>query len=330
MAIDISKLNSKTENEGTTEAGRLTALDWNTLVDAVAENQRAVAGTIKGITYNGTDYTKVVNGMLEMNVVDTTGRDTRFEFVTRPASTIAKGSECVVEFKIIDQVPSDEDASDFVPFQSPGTINFYVDGRRVGRVNNVFPYGYNGKQETIKFDFAKATNLSTKEDGNLLKIEYTNSGKVIESPLTVNVMDLSITAKVKNVYTSENKPEFEVTVRGAECNLYVKIDNTPLVAGSLGEALPINTTPLQSNIPYLVTTEEISVVSSALEHGVHTLEIWAKPANEDYSNVSTKRQLQLLYLLSLMVLNLKNMISYLLAITHILLVLIVQIKLLFQ
>ena len=288
MAIDISKLNSKTENEGTTESGRLTANDWNTLVNAVAENQVAVAGTIKGITYNGNNYTKVVNGMLEMNVVDTTGRNTKFEYITVPNSNIAKGSECIVQFYVVDQVQSDNDASVLVPYENPGTVTFYVDGKQVGRVNGVYSKGYKDS-EPIKFDFAKATNLSTKADGNTLKVEYTNNGVVIERIFNVNVIDLNITANVKTIYTSEDKPKFVVTVRGAQCKLYVQVDDTYVVGKNNVSTEDLYYDIVASNNPKTILTEDIeNNVSTAFTHGIHTVKIWATPSDENYDNVSTK------------------------------------------
>ena len=82
MAKDISGLIPKKENGGTTDEGRLTAKEWMTLVEAVQENQDAVKGAIKGIRYNKNTLYNTVdeNGILDMVVADSSGRNVEFEF----------------------------------------------------------------------------------------------------------------------------------------------------------------------------------------------------------------------------------------------------------
>ena len=141
MAIDISNLNNKVENEGTTTSGRLTADEWNKLVSAVGEVQSKVAGTIKGVTYNGVNYTTVKDGMLEMNVVtDSSGRDTKWEFIETPKTTISKSSSCIVKFNVIDQKPKTDGTSGFEPFNNPGKVIFYVDNKKVGEKNHLLSF----------------------------------------------------------------------------------------------------------------------------------------------------------------------------------------------
>ena len=88
MAIDISGLLGKTENDGSNDYGRLTAAEWNKLVQAVEENQKAVNGAMKGINYNGTEYKDVKNGILQMTVLGDLGRTVKFEWLQNPPDTI--------------------------------------------------------------------------------------------------------------------------------------------------------------------------------------------------------------------------------------------------
>ena len=104
MAIeyDISGLLGKTENEGSTDAGRLTAKEFNTLVQAVGEVQTKVEGTIKGIKYNGgaeeggqTFTTIDDKGFLMMTVADSSGYNLT-SYITKPPTFIARGSACPI------------------------------------------------------------------------------------------------------------------------------------------------------------------------------------------------------------------------------------------
>ena len=180
MAIDISGLLNKRENEGSTDEGRLTAKEWNTLVQAVEENQRAVNGAMKGINFNGTEYKDVKEGILQMTVLGDTGRNIKFDWIQTPPETISKGGECVIKFNVIDQQKDDNDASQLIPYDQPGKVNFYVDEKLVGSVSGVYDPEYSKYTGPVKFDFSKATTLSTKTDGNTLKVEYTNSNYLTE------------------------------------------------------------------------------------------------------------------------------------------------------
>ena len=278
MAIDISNLIPKTENEGSTDAGRLTAKEWNTLVQAVEENQKAVNGAIKGINFNGTPYTKVEDGILQMTVVDTSGRKTKFEWVQSPVyptmqNVISKGGSCIVEFTVYDQVQSDVDASELVPYDNPGKVTFYVDDKQVGTVNNVYTPGFSAYTGPIKFDFGKATTLSTKADGNILKVVYTNSGVTIDRTFTVYVLDLSINAEIKNVYTTDDTPNIKVTVRGSDCNLYAMVDNENLLEDSEGNPMSIGN--VINGVPFYINSQ----LSDYNTHGIHTIKIWGESTN---------------------------------------------------
>lgn len=67
MATDISNLGSKIEDGGKTPSGKLTALEFNTLVRAVQENQNSV----KTISYNsGVKLKPDENGNVDIIVTD--------------------------------------------------------------------------------------------------------------------------------------------------------------------------------------------------------------------------------------------------------------------
>lgn len=276
MAIDISNLLDKTDNNGSTPNGRLTSGEWKQLVQAVQENQKAVNGTIKGVTYNGTDYKTVdENGMLIMNVLDITGRDTKFDWIQQPLppnNTISKGGSCIVEFSVIDRVKDENDASQLVPYYNPGKVTFYVDDKQVGVVNNVYSKDYPSYTGPVKFDFGKAAKLSTKAEGNSLKVEYVNNGVIINKIFTVYVLDLSIDVEnFKTVYTSEDKPDIYVVVRGSDSKIYASVDDDMIVNGETSRD------GIRFNIKDAFETHN--------QHGTHTFKTWASPIG--YENVVT-------------------------------------------
>ena len=274
MAIDISGLLNKRENEGSTDEGRLTAKEWNTLVQAVEENQRAVNGAVKGVNFNGTEYRDVKDGILHMTVLGDTGRNIKFDWLQSPPETISKGGSCVVEFNVIDQQKDENDASQLVPYDQPGKVNFYVDEKLVSTVTGVYDPKYSKYTGPVLLDFSKVTTLSTKSDGNSLKIEYVNSGAVISKYFTVYVLDLSITVDNFNtVYTTDSKQDIRVTVSGAECKLYASVDDeTPYM---------IDGETIRPNVPFSINNQ----FDSYNTHGIHVLKIWAEPIS--YEGVRT-------------------------------------------
>lgn len=282
MAIDINGLLNKTENGGTTAAGILSAKEWNTLVQAVGENQNAVNGAIKGITFNGTDYKQVSNGMLIMNVVES-GRSVKFNWIQNPSknNVISKGSSCIVEFNVIDQLPSDDDASVLVPYHNPGTVTFFVDDKQVGMINRVYSEGADGYTGPVLFDFSKATTLSTKPDGNRLKIEYNNNGEIKQEIFTVYVLDLSISVDIESVYNSDNVPNIGVTIRGGNGNLYAKVDNENLNSDGDGNILPVGS--FTNSVPFYIK-DQLTRFNS---HGIHTIQIWGEV---EYSNTIVRTE----------------------------------------
>jgi hypothetical protein len=133
MAIeyDISGLLNKTENEGSTDAGRLTSTEWNKLVSAVQEVQTKSEGTMKGIKYNGgaenggQTFSEIdSDGYLKMTVADSSGYQLT-TYVDNPPAYIARGSECIIKVRVSSkQVQGD----DLIPATATCSVNFYLNG----------------------------------------------------------------------------------------------------------------------------------------------------------------------------------------------------------
>ena len=144
--------------------------------------------------------------------------------------------------------------------------------------NQIYSPNHPQYSGVIEFDFAKATNLSTKSEGNQLKIEYINAGKLIDEYFTVYVLDISLSSNIKNTYTSESiPPKFDVTVRGADdCKLYITLNDEPINGrdAETGDIKPLNET-LKSGNP-----TEINLLDyTELTHGIYTINMWASTEN---------------------------------------------------
>ena len=78
MAISLTNLKNKVENNGENDQGVLRAEEFNDLVQAVIENQQSVKNVITSINYNNVTYDTVIDGVLQMKVQDTSDRITGY------------------------------------------------------------------------------------------------------------------------------------------------------------------------------------------------------------------------------------------------------------
>ena len=269
MAIDISNLLGK-KDDNPTDAGRLTANDWNQLVSAVQENQDAVKGSIKGIRYNEhTLYNEIdKDGILKMIVGNDAGRKTEFELLKYPnpqdgSHYITPNDPCVVEFIVKDYkiVNGSE-----VPFNVPGKINYYVNNTLVHTQENVYSHGTIYYTGPISFDFSKYAKLGTSINGNTLKIEYINEGiSPISEYFNVFVLDVSlVVSNVEKIYSTNKLQNIKYDIVGYQKYLmYATIDDN----------FVINGVECNSDVDYYLKGSDIALLNT---HGAHILKMWAE------------------------------------------------------
>lgn len=278
MAIenDISGLLNKTENEGSTEAGRLTAVEWNQLVSAVREVQQKSEGTIKGIKYNEVQTFNEIdeNGYLKMTVADTSGYELRVDYITEPPLFIAKGASCPISI----DVSSKEfiENNEKKPVSTACVVNTYINNILV---DTAYIYDktfadkdsqwYDPSKTTVyTFDLstARATSLNV-GTVNDIKVEVNNRlGKIQAKVAEVTVIELGLQVtsfSATKVFTETNKPSLNGTVTGNDAGLYAKVD---------GESIVSNYST-KSGEPFMIDS---SYFESVNRHGVHTIEIWAQ------------------------------------------------------
>lgn len=281
MAIefDISSLLGKTENEGSTESGRLTAGEWNKLVGAVGEVQTKVEGTIKGIKYNGgaeaggQTFSEIdEQGYLRMTVADSSGYQLT-TWIDTPDPYIARGASCPISVRVSSkQVQGD----DLIPATAACSVNFYLNGSstpfytgNVYDIDSTIP----GVSKELTIDLSKLSNVSLTpgEIENEIKIEINNRfGKVTQSYCYVKVIDLSLTVDIfgtKNVFTENDKPQLIARVNGTDALVSATVDGKEILKN--GSALNGSDTNFGTSIFDNVNT-----------HGVHTIEVVASVVRE--------------------------------------------------
>jgi hypothetical protein len=288
MAIthNISNLNNKIENEGTTNQGRLTADEWNKLVSAVGEVQTKVEGTIKGIKYNGgaeeggQTFTEIdEQGYLKMFVATNNSDYTLTPYVTEPDKIVANNSTCPVQVYVSSKKGTGEDKA---PAELATTVSIYINEILV-HTAQVWDQDY-GKQDSVWYDplkntvlnydlfSAKNTSLLVDRQGenitNSIKIQFNNGfGTVEYKYFTVSVIELGLVVNSfnasTNVFTENKLPNLIVTVTGTNADVYAKVDGETMIvdkyAANAGERTNIGSDCFKN-----VNT-----------HGVHTIEIWA-------------------------------------------------------
>lgn len=299
MAIknDINGLKGKTENNGENKDGRLTAKEWNQLVDAVTEVQEKVEGTIKGIKYNGgkdaggqTFYEIDDEGYLKMDVSSSSG-DVAIFTTSKPANYISSDSNCNVTFYVSSKVTQN---GINVPAPVPCRVNFYINN---GNGNDVlvgkdtiydFEHGDSLVKKEITFDFAaQTTKLNTSGADNILTIEVNNGyGTITKELFVVRVisMQLSVDYFDKNkVYNSNKPPQVRATIFSSsidKANIYAEVDGKRIISDTI-----VTGTPWTSG-------DNPFINAGVNTHGVHHIKIWGAVeipiANDDPIVISTQ------------------------------------------
>ena len=281
MAISLTNLKNKVENNGENDQGVLRAEEFNDLVQAVIENQQAVKNVITSINYNNVTYDTVIDGVLQMKVQDTSDRITGFDWyktLDYPNNYISKSGSCTVEFGIIDKVKNPMDESETVPNSNPGVVNFYINDTKVDSIKNVFDKDHkSNKEKVISYDFNKNSRLTTHEDGNKLTVEFESNGVIKTYTATVYVIDINLTVNnFKEIYTTDIQPDFNIKVSGGNAKLYVCADSD--------EPNIVNGEILTNNTPYYMKDKMVPVNI----HGSHNIKMWAEYSPEGNDEIIIK------------------------------------------
>lgn len=288
---ELEDLMGKTSNDGSTDAGRLTHVEWNDLIDIISEIKGQATGAIKGILWKpdasgegGVPFTEVDNrGYLKLNPPSETG-DVAIYIDERPDAYIASDSDCIVKFHVASKIQQGETS---VPAENACDVSFFIDNGSgkdilVGK-SKIYDYEYAlpGATKSLEFNFANISNaaLATGDIENKLTIEVNNGyGKIVRSIIMVRVINLSMRVEnfdVRNVYNEANPPQVKVTVYGSDANVFAEVDGVQILSG--GKASQGITTTFNTNI---FTDNNVNT------HGVHTIKLWASVTKDLGNNES--------------------------------------------
>ena len=277
MAIEnnISSLLNKTENEGSTEAGRLTATEWNKLVSAVQEVQTKSEGTIKGIKYNGgaesggQTFSEIdESGYLKMTVADSSGYQLSFDY-DAPPLYVARGAECILKVWVNSKKVQGDD---LIPANAACSVSLYLnDAPTPFYTGNVFDIDSTtpGVVKELVVDIAKIPGVAllTNELENKIKIEVNNQfGKIQQDFFYVKLVELSLNVNIfgtKKVFTESDKPQLIARVSGTDANITAIVDGDTKILDH-GEAF----NGVDMNFGQ-------DIFNNVNTHGVHTIEVVA-------------------------------------------------------
>lgn len=242
MAINLEHLNDKEHNEGMYESGVLTATEFNTLVNAVIENQESM---IRSISLNNKTFVPDETGKVTIYITDS-GYTLKVNDSV-DGNKVALGNDFYMTVNIIYKyINGDEEVSPNIPC----TAAFYCNGNEVGTMKV-------GDGETIKFNFGK---FFVEGDNDIYVIVSDTEGTLVKCMAhRVNAIYLSIMVNNFNqtkIKTGESWP-LSISVSGSEANVFIQVDKE--VVQSTQSA----------------ATTKTYDISLGLITGLHTLSIYA-------------------------------------------------------
>ena len=258
MAIDLTGLLGKVQNEGATAAGRWTAQENNTLVEAVIECQNPV----KMIRYNGgTTFRPDADGLLNLDISENNyilNASTSIQGHTAPYK-IGLGSSFVLSLSVTHKFL---DGDEEIPAGAV-TAQFYCNGVVVETksVND---------GETVTFDYGSFLT----EGVNSVYVHLDNGHGNLRDTLEYTPQAVNLHCSLPNfsetaIQSGESWP-LQVTVTGSQAQVYIQIDDNP--------AQMVGTQSAGSTATYNIT--------QGLTYGTHKLKVWA--VYSDDSSISTE------------------------------------------
>ena len=246
MAIDLTGLLNKTENKGQTPQGKLSAEEFNILVQAVRENQNSV----KTISYNsGVKLKPDENGNVDIIVTDSNyilNLKTILDGVA--PYKVALGNAFNMRLEVSNKYL---DGDQQVSVTTACTATFYCNELVVGTQEV-----YDG--DKIDFDFGKFFV----EGKNTFRVSVNNNYGEIKDTLTYEVTAIYLSLELPNfdptaIVTGESWV-LDVKIVGSSANVHILVDGQGGLVGSQTAG---------STIAYPITT--------GLSTGAHKLEVYA-------------------------------------------------------
>ena len=251
MATDITGLLNKVENKGETLQGKLSAAEFNTLVQAVRENQAGV----RTVSYNGgVKIRPDENGNVDLIITES-------NYILRLKTTVdgvapykvALGNEYNMTIEISNKYL---DGDEQVSVSTACTATFYCNGLVVNTQEV-----YDG--DIVKFNFGKYFT----EGKNTIYVNVNNNYGEIQNTLTYEITAIYLSVELPNFDPIEIKRgeswDLDVKIVGSAANVFIYVDGNGGLAGSQTAG---------STIAYPITR--------GISTGAHKLKVYAVAADD--------------------------------------------------
>ena len=253
MAKDLSYLLGKIENQGTTNQGKLSANEFNDLIEGVVDLQQ---NTVRSISYNnGTAFSPDDQGNVNLLISES---NYILNITTKVDGTIPYRITLGSSFKMRISISNKfVDGDEQVSVSTPCKVTFYhgATNKVVGELT-----GYDG--QTVEFDFGKHFT----EGLNTIWARVDNGYGAIKDTMAYSVeaifLQCSLPAFDKTAIQSGDW-ELQVSVLGATANVYLFVD---------GDGGLIGTQSAGSTVSYKVGVGH--------GNGTHKLRVYAAYAED--------------------------------------------------
>ena len=219
MAIDITDLNNKIQNDGDTAQGRLSADEFNRLVGAVIDLQ---SSGVKSITINNGDvkFRPDDTGNINLMISESNYNLSLTTTVSgNPPYNIALNGEFMMHVKVLNKFIEGDTASDTY---TACTADFYC--------NNSVVYSRE-VYDKEEFDFNWGPYLSEGKNTVYIKVDN-NFGEVKTSnPVEINAIFIQldiVNFDDLDVKTGDSWP-LDVRIIGTDANIHISIDGNPII-----------------------------------------------------------------------------------------------------
>ena len=265
MAIDITDLNNKIENEGENEKGRLSAKEFNRLVSAVIDLQ---SSGVKSITVNNTGkpFVPDENGNINLTISDS---DYRIAISTTVEGTtpynVALNGDFIMHVKVLHKyIGGDTETDAGIPCKA----EFYCNDRVVYS-KDVY--------DNDAFDFNWGPYLS--EGPNKVYIKLDNGYGSIKNSQIIQVNAIFLQLDIVNfddldVKTGDSWP-VKIKITGTnDANVYISIDKTPVIDAHqiAGSTIEYNITEGLTPGTHILEAYAVSDINSTVKTNVISYE----------------------------------------------------------
>ena len=217
--IDLNSLLGKTENDGATPAGNLTAAEWNKLVEAVIENQ----GGVRSINFQNTVFKPDENGVLNLIFVTDAEKYNMVAKVTKTLDEITvRGNSNTITFEYNCYFGGDVADMDTEPAEAA----FLVNGTRIDELTTSLKAS--GKVTNNAYTVDLGPYLTAEENTVQMIISNSHgSSRVWNFACSTKEIKLSFDPSYDETIPRSSAWPLRVSCTGTEADVHVIVDDDP-------------------------------------------------------------------------------------------------------